>query len=243
MRRCVPHGGQGRWSVAGLELDLPGTKWVVGGGPQLAALRRQAADEFEDEAEQIFPARRNIRAKLSAAEAGAATHKFLQHFSFENAADLKSIEAEAKRLEQGKVLSADESKALDLKSVAAFWNSEVGQKIWKQSVNVKRELAFMAKFSPQELQETIGNKSESGLDDEFIVVQGVADLVVLLPKEIWLVDFKTDEVRADGFVEKIKTYAPQLKLYANALAKIYSKPVTNCWLHFLSAQKTMGVKI
>ena len=66
---------------------------------------------------------------------------------------------------------------------------------------------------------------------------------MLLPEEIWLVDFKTDEVRADGLAGKLKIYGPQLRLYANALTKIYSRPVTNCWLHFLSAQKTVGVKI
>jgi ATP-dependent exoDNAse (exonuclease V) beta subunit len=113
----------------------------------------------------------------------------------------------------------------------------------QQSVNVKRELAFTAKFSPAELSEIIEKKSEAGLENEFVVVQGVADLAVLLPDEIWLLDFKTDEVRPDELPRKIKIYSPQLKLYANALAKIYSRPATNCWLHFLSAQKTVDVKI
>jgi len=209
----------------------------------VTALRRQAADELDDEAEQVFPARRSSRTKLSAADAGTSHHKFLQHFSFGIAPDLKSLEAEAKRLEREKVLSGDERTVLDLKAVAAFWNSEAGQKIRKQAADVRRELAFTAKFSPQELSEIIGTKSEAGLEREFVVVQGVADLVVLLPKEIWLVDFKTDEVRADELAGKIKIYEPQLKLYASALAKIYSRPVANCWLHFLSAQKTVDVKI
>jgi len=208
----------------------------------VTALRRQAADEPDDEAEQVFPIRRSIRTKLSAADAGTAHHKFLQHFSFEGAADLKSLEAEAKRLECEKVLTADERRGLNLKAVAAFWNSDAGQKIRRQAANVSRELAFTAKFSPAELSEIIGTKSEAGLENEFVVVQGVVDLVVLLPKEIWLVDFKTDEIRADGLADKETIYAPQLKLYANAMAKIYSRPVTNCWLHFLSAQKTVGVK-
>jgi ATP-dependent exoDNAse (exonuclease V) beta subunit len=74
-------------------------------------------------------------------------------------------------------------------------------------------------------------------------VQGVADLVVLLPKEIWLVDFKTDQIRAEELPVKAKIYAPQLKLYASALGKIYSKPVTRGWLHFLYARKTVELKI
>jgi ATP-dependent exoDNAse (exonuclease V) beta subunit len=64
---------------------------------------------------------------------------------------------------------------------------------------------------------------------------------VLLPDEIWLADFKTDEIRANGLAEKIKIYWPQLKLYASALSRIYGRPVTNCWLHFLSARKTVDV--
>jgi len=219
----------------------------------VTALRRQAADELEDEAEQVFSfqfsGRRRARnqkseirnQKLSAADAGTAHHKFLHYFSFESAADLKSLEAGAKRLEFEKVLSADECGALDLKAVAAFWNSGAGQKIRKQSANVKRELAFTARFSPAELSEIIGTKSEAGLEKEFVVVQGVADLVVLLPKEIWLMDFKTDEVRADELAGKTRLYAPQLKLYASALAKIYARPVTNCWLHFLPAQRTVEI--
>ena len=104
-------------------------------------------------------------------------------------------------------------------------------------------MAFTARFSPAELAEITGAKAEAGLENEFVVVQGVADLVVLLPEEIWLVDFKTDQVRADELAEKAKIYAPQMKLYARALAKIYSRPVTNGWLHFLDARKTANVKI
>jgi ATP-dependent helicase/nuclease subunit A len=208
----------------------------------VTALRRQA-EELDDEAAQFFSTRKISRAKLSAADAGTAAHKFLQHFLFEGVADLKSLEAEAERLERENVLSADERGFLDLKTVAAFWNSEPGKKILKQPANVKRELAFTAKFSPAELSEIIGTKSDAALEGEFVVVQGVADLVVLLPQEIWLLDFKTDEVRADELPAKIKNYRPQLELYARALAKIYSRPVTNCWLHFLSAQKTADVKI
>jgi ATP-dependent exoDNAse (exonuclease V) beta subunit len=66
---------------------------------------------------------------------------------------------------------------------------------------------------------------------------------VLQPKEIWLVDFKTDEVRTDELARKMQIYSPQLKLYARALEKIYSRPITKCLLHFLSAQKTVDIKI
>ncbi|HEX3857772.1 MAG TPA: helicase-exonuclease AddAB subunit AddA [Verrucomicrobiae bacterium] len=221
----------------------------------VTALRRQATDELDDEAEPVFkfqfstkrPARTlappSQNSRLNAADAGTAHHKFLQHVSLENIGELFALEIEAERLERERALSPDERGILDLKAVAAFWNSDAGRKIRKHTANVKRELPFTAKFVPKELDEILGAKSGANLENEFVVVQGVADLVVLLPKEIWLVDFKTDEIRTNELPEKIKMYSPQLKLYARALAKIYSRPVINCFLHFLSAQKTEGVKI
>jgi ATP-dependent helicase/nuclease subunit A len=214
----------------------------------VTALRRQAAEELDDEAEPTFPmrnfapaARRNARASLSAAASGTAHHKFLQFVALENTTDIAALKSETNRLEQEKVLSADERAALALEDIAAFWNSEPGRKIRAQAANVRRELAFTARFSPAELAAITGVKSAPGLEDEFVVVQGVADLVVLLPAEIWLADFKTDEVRANELPEKKRLYEPQLKLYAHALEKIYSRPVTKRWLHFLAARKTVEV--
>jgi ATP-dependent helicase/nuclease subunit A len=135
----------------------------------------------------------------------------------------------------------DERAALALEDIAAFWNSEPGEKIRAQAARVRRELAFTARFSPAELETLTGVKSAPGLEGEFVVVQGVADLVVLLPEEIWLADFKTDEIRQNGLPDKIKAYAPQLKLYAQALEKIYARPVTERWLHFLAARKTVEI--
>ena len=228
---------------------------------------RRAAEELDDEAEPVFslpfsgkwlartlapPGRTPHSAlrtpHLTAAEAGIAHHKFLQHFALHKTGDRATLETEARRLEREKVLSADERAVLDLEELADFWNSPPGRKIRAQSPDsVKRELPFTARFSPAELDSLVGSSRcdnrtpQRGVptSNEFVVVQGVADLVVLLPKEIWLADFKTDRVRADELAEKIKIYEPQLKLYAHALEKIYSRPVTNRWLHFLSARRTV----
>ncbi|HUE36855.1 MAG TPA: PD-(D/E)XK nuclease family protein, partial [Candidatus Acidoferrum sp.] len=118
------------------------------------------------------------------------------------------------------------------------WGSDTGKKIRANAVFVRRELPFTARFGPDELDNVFEKKPALDLKDEFVVVQGVADLVALMPNEIWLVDFKTDKASAKELREKIKFYSPQLKLYARALEKIYSRPVTNCWLHFLAARKT-----
>jgi ATP-dependent helicase/nuclease subunit A len=215
---------------------------------------RRAAAELDDEAEKIFsgadlfsPPRRdqnsppkisNLKSggsKLSASEIGSAHHTFLQHVALEKTGDLA---AEIQRLVRENYLSADESAALDLGALAKFWDSDLGEKIRAHAANVRRELPFTARFSPAEIAKITGGKIAEGLAEEFIVVQGVADLVVLLPDEIWLVDFKTDAVAADRLAEKIKTYAPQLQLYAAALEKIFTRQVTLRALHFLAAGRT-----
>ncbi len=204
----------------------------------VTVLRRTAIEEPDDEAQSIFPrATRNARAGLSAADAGLAHHRFLQHFNLERFGNLKSLEVEALRLEKEGYLTGEERAALELKTIASFWDTEIGKQIRVQSKFVRRELPFTARFSPRELDEILGTKSP-GLEDEFVVVQGVVDLAVLLPNEIWIVDFKTDDVRARDLPDKTKIYAPQLKLYAQALEKIYSRPITKCWLHFLAASRT-----
>jgi ATP-dependent helicase/nuclease subunit A len=223
----------------------------------VTALSRQA-EESDDEAEPLFPlsarftephsrgrpgpSRLNL--PLTAAETGTAHHKFLQHVTLENADDLAALNAEAKQLEAAGVLTADERAALDLDAVAAFWQSAPGRKIRAQPPEcVKRELPFTARFSPAEVDAITGAKTPPALESEFVVVQGVADLVVVLPRKIWLVDFKTDEIKPGELTERKRHYERQLKLYAGALSRIYARPAVNCWLHFLAARQTVDIKI
>jgi ATP-dependent helicase/nuclease subunit A len=217
----------------------------------VTVLRRQA-EELDDEAKPMFQtsSRSDLNRpsaighrELTAAAIGTAHHKFLQYLLLENADRLKTLEGEAKRLKHEKYLSADEVAALDLANIAAFWSSPVGKKILAQRKSVQRELPFTAKFSPAEVAAIIGAQTPPGLEDEFVVVQGVADLVVLLPGEIWLVDFKTDEINSRELAERRRHYVPQLKLYMHALSRIYLRPVTNCWLHFLNARQTVDLRI
>jgi ATP-dependent helicase/nuclease subunit A len=209
---------------------------------------RGAAEEADAEAEHQFfdpPALGRTlvrRGALSAAEIGIAHHKFLQHFDLAGAADAEGLRREADRLEQHGILSSAETGALDFAALAGFWNSELGGKIRAAGGQVRRELPFTARCSPAELAAITGEES-AGLAGEFVIVQGVADLAVLGAEEIWLVDFKTDEISPAELPAKVKNYSTQLKLYAMALAGIFQRPVTAAWLHFLAPQKSVRVEL
>ena len=74
------------------------------------------------------------------------------------------------------------------------------------------------------------------------MVQGSADLVVLRPDEIWLLDFKTDAMSEEEVQMKTRFYAPQLQVYAAALSRIYRRPVSACWIYFLNVGRAVEIE-
>ena len=49
---------------------------------------------------------------------------------------------------------------------------------------------------------------------------------------ITVIDFKTDRINAEGLAKKVEQYRPQVQAYAEALARIYEKPVKQSLLYF-----------
>jgi ATP-dependent helicase/nuclease subunit A len=188
------------------------------------------ASRIETPSYQVVPMR--------AADIGSAHHTFLQHVDLVQTSHRSGLEAEARRLVTARILAEPEFEALDFDALTAFWNSDIGRRIRAEPARVQRELAFTASLSANDL-EGLGLIAATGLSrDEFVVVQGIADLVVIQPEEIWLLDYKTDQVEPDRLNERIKAYTPQLAVYALALSRIYRRPVTRRWLHFLKLKRT-----
>lgn len=221
----------------------------------VTAVRRRAADENADEARPLFqPASRILHApgpdtRLTAAEIGTAHHTFLQFVSLPRTATELDLRNEATRMEHDGTLTAGQVGALDFVGLAAFWQSDLGTKLRALPANVvNREMPFTARFQLPELEALLhpGDRSELSARDpesDFVVIQGVADVAVLLPDEIWLLDFKTDRLRDETeLAARMKHYEPQLKIYALALSRIFRKPVTQCWLHFLATRQSVAIK-
>ena len=55
-------------------------------------------------------------------------------------------------------------------------------------------------------------------------------------------DFKTDHFAESQLADKVKIYEIQLRLYAKALERIYQRPVTETYLHFLALRKSVPLK-
>ncbi len=203
------------------------------------ALRRDLADEPELARPILFtkPPKQK-RGGLRANELGQAAHTLMQHARFESFATEQTLTAEIERLEKAGILTDAEAAAIDRAKILAFWQSNFGKELLQRSGSLRRELTFTAKFNCEDLRE-VGAPIENDFGlEEYIVVQGAADLVAILPDELWLVDFKTDRIPEKLLDARLKEYALQLRIYAHALSRIYKRPVKRACLYFLEFART-----
>ncbi len=225
----------------------------------VSELRRLMA-EADEESEFLFapppgPFPEGRAGTLTPSEIGSAHHAFLERVDLSEVGSAARLRDEAARLQREGVLSEEQAACLDFKALAVFWQSEVGRRLQSERDNLCRELPFTARFSPAELDELhsgeppspdTSHSSHSSHSTpaaaEYIIVQGVIDLAVVKPNEIWILDFKTDHFAELELEAKVRQYRPQLTLYALAISRIYARPVTRRWLHFLAAGRTVELE-
>ena len=148
----------------------------------------------------------SLKSGATAAEKGTANHRFMQFANYYNAH--LSVEDELERLKREEFLSLSEIELIDIGRLKAFFSSSLYEKI-ASSKEVKREYDFMFSVSADRIMET-----EKGLEDEKVLLQGIADCVIIEEDGFTVIDYKTD--RADE-EELKKRYSVQLMLYGEAL--------------------------
>ena len=184
----------------------------------------------------------NLTSAFDGRSRGLASHTFLQHVDLRGDFSEAALRLQAGELVQRGLLKTEETKLIDWQSIAAFWESETGHAIRSRWSEVKRELPFTFQLRNADLAQ-LGMQNVLPVPaGEFIVTQGVADLVLLGATEIWLIDFKTDAVKTHDVPAKANDYRAQIALYALALQKIYGRPVTRRGLYFLSARALEWLK-
>ena len=204
------------------------------------ALRRGLVDEPELARPFVSTPQRK-KDSIAANEVGQAAHRFLERASWEAFQKPETLRDELARLKAQAVLTDAEAAAIDLEKVSAFWTSKYGRDLLEKSARIERELVFTAKFSRADLNGVGAPLNGEFGEDEFIVVQGAADLVAILDEEIWIVDFKTDRLPEELLGARVKEYSLQLRIYALALSKIYKRPVTKAYIHFLEIGRTESI--
>ena len=174
---------------------------------------------------------------LSGAERGTAVHTFMQYADF--AAAAKDPDAETDRLEAQGRLTARQAMAVRKSSIGRFFESKLYQRI-ANAERIWREQKFTVRLRDLTLTgplEQLG-RDYAGTDGMLI---GIMDLVFAEKDGIVLVDYKTD--RAANAEALLEQYTEQIRLYAEALHLLFSKPVKACYLYSVTLNQTVPVTL
>lgn len=165
-------------------------------------------------------------------EYGTAMHSVLQHLQYSACDDAAHIREEIRSLVEDNCISEHQAELVDSEKIFAFFDSPLGRKI-RQSKQVLREFKFSLLDDASKYYENV--------DDEKILLQGVVDCAVVDDDGVIVIDFKTDFVTEETIEPIASGYRSQVKAYADALSRIFCKPVKQAVLYFFSADRFVDV--
>ena len=164
-------------------------------------------------------------------EYGNAIHAAMQYIDYAACGSEADVKREIERLVEGRFISPEQGAMIPAGKIAAFFASAFGKKL--QTGQVVREFKFSI------LED--GSSYDPDLTGEQVLLQGVVDCALLEDDGITVLDFKTDFVTEDTIAAITERYRPQVEAYANAMARIYEKPVKKAMLYFFHMSKFIEV--
>ena len=180
-------------------------------------------------AESVAPGQRMGMNREASLRRGVATHRFLQHVSFEEARDTTGLERELQRMVGEGVLGEEDIARFDRSGVEWFLSTPLGDRVRAAGEAYRRELKFVT-------TEPAGyfDSTQAHLQEDFILVRGMVDGILPDDGVVELIDFKTDALGGEDVPGRVDRYRPQMELYARAVARLWRRPVRTAWLVFLA---------
>lgn len=168
------------------------------------------------------------------AERGIATHLALQYMNPEKAESESGVRGEIERLREKRFLSVRQAQAVNIGAIAELFRSSLGQRI-RAADRVWREFRFSLLCGAGELLHT-------GSGEE-ILLQGVVDCCIEENGKLVVIDYKTDSVHTEEQLQqRCALYESQIRAYAMALSRIFSMPVKESVLYFLSCGRAVTIE-
>jgi len=200
---------------------------------------QDAGQEAESKAEQKIKSNTANRGALR----GTAVHRVMECYDF---ASEKSVQEQMEAMEKEEKITADMRALVKEQIVADFVSSETGKRmaLAQRMGALYREKPFVMGFTEEELEnygfgagaqmienevQTENAQQEIVLEnvsrenhmheEDLTLIQGIIDVFWIEDDGITVLDYKTD--RVDTAQELIDRYATQLKLYADALERVF----------------------
>ena len=161
---------------------------------------------------------------------GTAAHLVIASLDLKQPITLDVIERTKSRLVHEHAMTAEMAESVKAEMILAFFQSDLGAVVLDKANRVLREWPF-----------TYAHRTPDGAAGEFVVVQGVIDVLVQTPQGLIVIDFKTDRVGRSDVAARAETYRGQVDLYARAAAAILRDKVLAKWLYFMVPRQAVQV--
>ena len=172
---------------------------------------------------------------MTGAERGTAIHAFMQSVPFDGPAP--DLDAEVRRQTDLQLLDPALADKLDLDAVRPFFASAVWRRI-RLAKQILREEPFITALPAAEVTPAAGQGSAAAAE---VLVQGIADLVLVFDEHAEILDYKTDRSRDAQYY--IDEYAAQLRLYRRAFAQRLAVPVTKLTIYSFAIEDEIDVPL
>ncbi len=167
--------------------------------------------------------------------AGSAAHLVYQHLDLSAAVNAPAVEAVIGRLvEQGLMLPAV-AQTLDAAAIATFFETDCGKLAIANPAGVLREWPFTMALATEHLNVPA--------PEEWVVVQGVVDMIIPTPQGLIVVDFKSDNVSLEEIPQRAQLYGEQVRLYARAARAIIGRDVPAAYLYFVRHRQLFAISV
>ncbi len=163
---------------------------------------------------------------------GSAIHSILQHIDLSMPPSRETILAAGERAVGCNQIPASILRHIDPDSIAAFFRTEPGRLALDHAKDLLREWPFTFALPADQLAEEFS--TERAADPEnFVIVQGIVDMIIPGKDGLTVIDFKTDRVESSEVALRAVRYQAQMHYYCMAAKGILQKPIRGSFLYFL----------
>ena len=242
-----------------LEWEYPYARWASTFAKMTVGEVRRRLEEEETDSWTAAPEspasislpRRAPGDGSSGTSRGIAVHSLLARIPLDKACSVDAVREEAEKLVEQGLIEAPGVSEEDLRLVAAFFETPAGLAIRQRPERVRREAPFTIRLPAHlfvgpaaEPRGTSGSGCSAGPSpgaSDFVIIQGVIDVLVDEGDRLRVLDYKTDACPEDALRAKVSAYSPQISLYALAAERILKKPVETAELVFLTCSRVIPV--
>jgi ATP-dependent helicase/nuclease subunit A len=163
---------------------------------------------------------------------GSAIHYIIQHIDLSRPPSCQTILAAGERAVGCNQIPASILRHIDPDSIAAFFRTEPGRLAMDHAKDLLREWPFTFALPADQLAEEFATE-RSADPENFVIVQGIVDMIIPGADGLTVIDFKSDHVESGEVAGRAARYQAQMHYYCMAAKGILQKPIRGSYLYFL----------